>query len=68
MEGVWSTWLLSVTGVMRTDEPVMSNHWVKPAAGGTLVEVFDLYPARRGLRIRWADLSTDGSERCTMRS
>jgi hypothetical protein len=47
MESVWSTWSLSVTEVMRTDEPVMSNHWVKPSAGGALARpITRLEPTR----------------------
>jgi hypothetical protein len=49
MESVCSTWSLSVTEVMRTDEPVMSNHWVKPSAGGTLALCLSPSLARRGL-------------------
>ena len=49
MESVWSTWSLSVTEVMHTDERVMSNHWVKPSAGGTLAFCLSPLLARRDL-------------------
>jgi hypothetical protein len=54
MESVWSTWSLSVTEVMRTDEPVMSNHWVKPSAGGGTLALWSPLLARRGLPKRYA--------------